>query len=151
MNNVEASLRQKRFISLDGGRGRSVCFEFNSLDIENQGRAMDVSDLISRYENIKECDVSEVRRLTVEFVSHYSPTYHSEKIKDYKKLNFEVFIDTVYNRLSGLARQHCGFNGKEPDSNRFLDSLHADFSTRHHKNFQYIRAWAKKIIEWKTR
>lgn len=110
---LAAGLRQKRLISLNDAPGRNVHFELSSLGTEKRGKPVGLEFLLSRYVKKLKEGISKISQITIEFVSPVRPKFHGRIIQDPKQMDFEVFIDAVYKRLSGLAKDHCGYVTKE--------------------------------------
>lgn len=142
--NIVSGLKQKSLISLDDVPGRNVHFELCSVGIEKRGKPVGLEFLLARYAKKLKGGISKISQITIEFVSPVRPKFHSRIIQDPKQMDFEVFIDAVYKRLSGLAKDHCGYVTKEDHVDQYESLVPCNVSTVRQEDFRNVRKWAKK-------
>ena len=143
LEKVSAGLREKKLIFLDGITRQSVGFELLSLDLENNGKPLDITNLLPLYTENNAKGIRKIERISIEFVTPQSPTYNNKTITKPKDFNFRVFLSALHKRVSGLAMGHCGFKGHIPEKSQFISS-DISVTTNIHPDFKFVRKEACK-------
>lgn len=111
---ITECLRHKPFFSFDAAADERVRFELVSVDDMHGGGEISVEDLIEDYKSRSAWDGGAVSELRIEFVTPVEIRKKDRIIKNPDDMTFEVFLGALLERINGIARAHCGFEGKTP-------------------------------------
>ena len=143
---VGFALRRKPYIFLNGIRGEKTHFQVSSIERENNGKPINLNDLMDRCVSRFPGDLSRIHRITLDFVSPLSITYGGKTLTEPEEMNFRIFHAKLLHRIEDLALYHCGAaecagSGRASD----FESEH-NIKTLLHKDFRFVRSIAYKTF-----
>jgi len=119
INDIEKGVRLKKILSIYGRD--DVNFGFESFIVNSPPN--NAHGLYERLLQNRDSAYKKIKNITLDFVTNFKHQYKSQIRRDPKDMSFEMLMDALYKRASGLAKDHCGFSGTMPDLDTFMSGL----------------------------
>ena len=136
IDEIKSGFELKKLISLTGPEGHQVPFEFLGFDNQEFKGPINIDQILEGYAPNNKI-VEPLKKVTINFISPYCTKFQGKIITDPNRMDFEVFLASIYERIKGLAENHCGFNGIVPDKNQFLISA-TNIENNPHEDFRFV-------------